>query len=419
MPPALDAEALVLGVLLQLMVIIAAARLGGWAGSRLGQPQVVGEIAAGLVLGPSVAGRLLPELHARIFPGDAEAVFQVLGQLGLVFLMFLVGLQFEFAHLRRLGRAAAGVALAGLLLPFLLGLGLGTYLHPHVAAGLNRTGFVLFLATALSITAVPILARIMVEFGLTRTRLGVLTISAAAVDDAVGWVLLAAVSAIVAGGFEAAAVGRMLGLTLLFVAAMVLVARPLLVRFSRRALGSGPAPRLDLIPFSFLLLCILATAAATGAIGIFAIFGPFVLGAALWDQDRLREAAGSRLWDFVNAFFLPVFFTYTGLRTDVGLLDSVAMWLFCGLVLLTAVAGKVLGCGLAARLGGMDWRDSAAVAVLMNTRALMGLVVINVGRDMGVIPDTVFSMLVIMALVTTFMASPLLRRLAPTPGAPA
>jgi Kef-type K+ transport system membrane component KefB len=411
------AEALLFHVLLELIVIVAAARAGGWLLGRLGQPQVVGEIAAGLALGPSLLGRLAPELSRYLFFEATEPVFVVLGQLGLVFLMFLVGLEFHFGHLRRLGRTALGVALAGIALPFALGLAVGAAIHPVVASEVPRLHFTLFLATALSITAIPVLGRILMEFGITRTPIGALTLSAAAVDDALGWVLLAAVAATAVGSFHATDALGTIALTIAFAAGVVLVVRPLVARWAARAFAPG-ARGLTLLPFSILLLGIFASAAITNRIGIFSIFGPFVLGAALWDQERLREAAGARLWDVVNAFFLPIFFTYTGLRTDIGMLGSPRDWAICGLILVAAVAGKMLGTGFMAWRGGMSGRESTAVAVLMNTRALMGLVAINIGRDLGLIPPQVFTMLVVMALVTTFMTSPLLRRLVPPHAAP-
>lgn len=398
-------------LIVQLVVILAIARLGAWVAGRVGQPAVVGEIAGGLLLGPSVLGRLAPELFARVFPAEGAATLKAMGEIGLVFLMFLIGLEFHFGHLRQMGRMAVAVSVAGIAAPFALGLGLGAFLHPRVAPELNATGFSLFLAVALSITAIPILGRIMMELGVHRTRLAVLTISAAAVDDVLGWILLATITAIVVSGFDPLLVGRMLIWTLVFVAAVWLGLRPLLVRLLERLLGGGRdlgAPAL-----AMLMVLILVSAALTSWIGIFAIFGPFVLGSSLWDQERLRGVLVWRLRDFVNAFFLPIFFTYSGLRTDVGLLDSGLLWFLCALVSLAAIAGKVGGCGLAARLCGLPWRESACVAVMMNTRALMGLIAINVGRELGVIPPSVFSMLVIMALVTTFMTMPLLRRLMP------
>jgi Kef-type K+ transport system membrane component KefB len=259
----------------------------------------------------------------------------------------------------------------------------------------------------------PVLGRILLEFGLTRTRLGVLAISAAAVDDALGWILLAGVSASVVGQFRLAVVAQMLAWTLVFVLATFFLVRPLIVAWIPRVLG--PDATLGLVPLSVILLAVLSSALITGSIGIFAIFGPFVLGAALWDQGHLRQALIPRLQDLVNALFLPVFFTYTGLRTNIGLLDGALMWGLAALVTLTAIVGKTVGCGLAGRLSGLSWRESAAVAALMNTRALMGLVAINIGRDLGIVPDSVFAMLVIMALVTTLMTSPLLRWLVPEP----
>ncbi len=405
----LEAESFLLAVLVQLAVIIVAARAGGWLLGRLGQPQVVGEITAGLLLGPSLLGRSAPEVSRMIFPPEVAPVFYVLGQLGLVFLMFLIGLEFEFSHLTELGRAALMVSLAGIIAPFALGIGVAWIVHPVVAPEIPPLGFFLFLAVALSITAIPILGRIMIEFNIQRTRLAALTISAAAVDDALGWVLLATVTALVAGGFEPLAITRMLALTLGMTLLLIWVVRPLAVRWLCRALKAGGG-ELGAGALALVLAAVLAAGALSNWIGIFSIFGPFILGATLWDQHEFRAAFSRRFQDFVYSFFLPIFFTYTGLRTDVGVLDSARLWLICALVLLAAVAGKMGGCGLAARASGLGWREAGCVAVMMNTRALMGLIAINVGYELGVIPESVFSMLVIMALITTFMTSPLLRR---------
>ncbi|MBI2481334.1 MAG: cation:proton antiporter, partial [Planctomycetia bacterium] len=397
-----------LHVLIQLVVILAAARVGGWVMRRLGQPQVIGEIVAGLVLGPSLFGRFAPEAVAYIFPEDAAIVFRVLSELGLLLLMFLIGLEFDFSHLTHVGRTAAGVAAAGIMLPFAMGAALAWWMHPLVAADMNHHGFVLIVAVALSITAIPILGRIMMDFNIHRTRIGTLTITAAAVDDALGWILLAGVSAAIHGSFEMMPIVRMVTLTISFVLVCWLVVRPLLTRMMDLWLGGG-----DLSPagLAAVLIVVLLAGVATNAIGIFSIFGPFVLGAVLSSHHEFREAIVRRLRDFVHVFFLPIFFTYTGLRTDVGRLETAQHWMICGLVLMVAMVGKMAGCGLAARAGGLSWRESSSVAVLMNTRALMGLIAINVGRELGVMPDAVFCMLVIMALVTTLVTSPVLRRL--------
>ncbi|MDV6030186.1 MAG: sodium:proton antiporter [Phycisphaera sp. RhM] len=406
----MNSEAVLLQVVLQLIVIIICARAGGKVFKCLGQPQVVGEIATGMLLGPSFFGRLNPELSVHVFPDQTSQVFMVLGQLGLIFLMFIVGLEFDFGHLRSIGRTAAGVAIAGIALPFVLGGGLAYGIHSSVAAEHDMLGFVLFMATAISITAIPVLGRIMMELGITQTPVGVLTISAAAVDDAIGWVLLAAVSAGVHGSFSLFPVMQMLLWTVLFIAVVFFVVRPVVCRWTSGVL-SKPDRRLPVSAFAIVLLLVLASALVTNWIGIFSIFGPFVLGASLCDQHALQAAIRTRLEEFVTVFFLPVFFTYTGLRTNMGALDSPYLWGVCGLVVAVAIAGKVVGCGVAARLGGFSWRDSASVAVMMNTRALMGLIAVNIGRDLGVIPDTIFCMMVMMAIVTTLMTAPLLRRL--------
>ena len=403
-------EAMLLQVIVQLIVIIAFARLGGWIFKKLGQPQVVGEIATGLLLGPSCFGRLSPGLSAQVFPDATSEIFMVIGQLGLIFFMFIVGLEFDFGHLRTIGCTAGAVALAGIALPFAMGVSLAYGIHAEVAAEYSRPGFVLFMATALSITAIPILGRIMMEFGITQTPLGVLTISAAAVDDAIGWILLAAVSAAVNGSFSLLPVLQMLGWTALLIAIVFFVVRPLVGRWSDRVLSENNG-MLPLVPFSIVLLLVLASAVSTNWIGIFSIFGPFVLGVSLSDQLALQTAIRIRLEEFVTAFFLPVFFTYTGLRTNIGTLDSVFLWIVCGLVVAVAIAGKVVGCGAAARMGGLSWRDSASIAIMMNTRALMGLIAVNIGRDLEVIPDTIFCMMVVMAIATTLITAPALRRL--------
>ncbi|MBX3435624.1 MAG: cation:proton antiporter [Pirellulales bacterium] len=410
---------LFLTVLLQLAAIVAAARLGAWAFRRAGQPEVVGEILVGVLLGPSLLGKLAPSWMQLVPAPEAEFCFRALSELGLVLFMFLIGLEFDFTHLRHVGRTASRVAVAGIVTPFALGAATALAIHGSVAADTPRLGFTMFVATALSITAIPILGRIMIELKIHRSRLGALTITAAAVDDVLGWILLAGVSALVRDGFQAWPLVESLGLLIVFCAATFFVARPLCLRLVHFAAGapetsSAGAPRarqLDLAATAILLVFVLLSAAATSAIGVFAIFGPFVLGAALSRERPLAEAVTRQWRTLVYALLLPVFFTSTGLRTDVGRLDSPWLWGVCLLVIAAATAGKMLGCGLAAWTGGCTVRESSCVAVMMNTRALMGLVAINVGRELGVVPDAVFTMLVLMALVTTVITTPILRRL--------
>ncbi len=283
-------------------------------------------------------------------------------------------------------------------------------MHPQVAANIPVFEFSLFLGTALSITALPILGRIMMELNITRTRLGTITISTAAVDDALGWILLAATAAIVRAEFRLFDSLRLTASTIAFGAFMILVARPLLCRWIRSALRRHEGV-LTVNNLAVLLMVLFSCAMATNLIGIFAIFGAFILGAVLSTEEQFRLAVNHRLRDLVTAFFLPIFFAYTGLRTDVGTLGSMALWSFCFLLTLAAIVGKLGGCGLAAWVSGFSLRESVCIGTLMNTRALMALIVINVGKDLGVIPDSVFCMLILMALVTTFMTTPLLLRL--------
>lgn len=404
-------ETLLLAVILQLAVIIAVGRLAGNLARRLGHPMVVGEILAGLVLGPSFLGRLFPAFSDALFPQSTAGIITVISHLGLILLMFLIGLEFDFGHIREHGKAAGFVAVSGIALPFVLGLGVGAWMLPQFP-GSNGVGFCLFLATALSITAIPVLGRVMVELNIHRTRLGTLTITAAAIDDALGWVLLAGVAAVVGSQFDPVAALRMILLTLAFTLFMGVVARPLLARWIQSAIDAQTG-QLTLNGLAVVFVVIFSCAAITNLIGIFSIFGAFVLGAVLYDQHAFRDAMFQRLKDFVTTFFLPVFFTYTGLRTDMGQLGSGQMWIYLLAVLAASFVGKFVGCGLAARLGGLRTREAACVGIMMNTRGMMGLVAANVGLQLKVIPPPVYCMLVLMCVVSTVLLSPVLRRLIP------
>jgi len=389
----------------------------------LRQPAVVGEIMAGLVLGPSLFGALAPEAFRAVFAaadgggGGAvglDASLTSFSQVGLVLLLFLIGIEFDFSHIRRQGRLAAAVSAAGVIVPFGLGVGLALLMAPRLEAlgasgPIDPRAFALFIGTAMSITAIPILGRILIEMGLQHTPLGATVIAAAACDDCIGWTLLAAVSAVAAGGFEAAGVVRMVAATAAFAAFTILVVRPLLFPRLERAVDA--AGRLPMGWLSVVLALVFVAAWVTSLIGIFAIFGAFVLGASLSGSARIREAVATHFTDFVTVFFLPIFFTYTGLRTSIGSLTGPEAWGWCAAVFAVAVLGKWGGCGLTARIGGLPAGEAACVGVLMNTRALMELIVINVGMDLGVIPPAVYCMLVLMAIGTTLMATPLATRL--------
>jgi Kef-type K+ transport system membrane component KefB len=420
----LDVEHLILPVLVQLVVIIAAARAFGALARRLGQPGVVGEIVAGLVLGPSLFGWLCPDLFAAVFQpalagveqplADAvlPKIFTAIAQFGLIFLLFLVGLEFEFAHVRAHGRSAVLISLAGIAVPFALGAVLAQFIHPYLephpkAGAVSHLGLTLFLGVALAITAIPVLGRIMMELNVTRTRLGAITITAAAVDDACGWILLASVTAVVKSHFDPLETLRMIGLTVAFALAMWFAVRPVLVRYFAYALRINRG-RLSATALAVLLVSVLLAAIATNLIGIFAVFGAFLLGAVLSDQAELQRAAAAKLHDIVTSFFVPVFFTYTGLRTDISALHGEAMWLICIAATIAAVVGKLAGCGLAARAGGFTWKESGIIGAMMNARGLMALVAINIGYELGVVPRSLFCVLVIMALATTVLTTPLL-----------
>lgn len=412
MPGPADAsvETMLLRVLIQLIVIIAASRIAGVAFRKLGQPQVCGEIAAGLILGPSLLGKIAPELFASVFSPSTGPILNILSQLGLILLMFLVGLEFDFAHLKTYGRTAAATSFAGIALPFGLGLLLAQFIHPLVAAETNKTGFSLLLATALAITAIPVLSRIMMELNIQRTPIGSITITAAAVDDVAGWTILTIAAAVVRSEFRVAHAAATIAEAAVFCAVMLFVLRPLLKKWIQNTMKEdGAEPSITTV--TVVVVLVLGAAAITNLIGIFSIFGAFLLGAILHDEKEFAHAMALRLRDFTTAFFLPIFFTYTGLRTDIGSMSGGLLWGVAGLIIVTAIVGKLGGCGLAARyVGGLSWRDSATIGILMNTRGLMELIVINLGYELHVFPRSVYFMLVLMTLVTTYMTTPLVRR---------
>ncbi len=403
-------EQVLVKVLVQLIVIILAARVLSMTFRKIGQPAVVGEMIGGLMLGPSFFGQFFPNAFRALFDPSLESVFKILSQLGLILLLFLIGLEFDFSHIKQRGRAAWAVSWTGIALPFVLGYLLGGILHRHMHLTVDLLGLRLFMGTAMSITAIPVLGRIMMELNLTRSATGVITITAAALDDASGWILLATVSALVQTGFDLAKTVSMLLLTVAFVLFMIYAAKPILHRgivFALRRSGGDLGLNSLAALFAVLHLCALAT----NLIGIFSVFGAFILGAVLSDERDFKESVAKNFNKFVTVFFLPIFFTFTGLRTDVGSLDSTLHWFFAGLVILVAIAGKFGGCTVAAKLGGFPWRESACIGVMMNTRGLMELIVINVGYELGVLPRSVFVMLVLMAMATTIMTTPVLLRL--------
>ncbi len=389
----------------QIMAIVLVARLIGLLARRFGQPMVVAEITAGILLGPSVLGWLLPEVSAALFAPDSLELLQVVSNLGLVLFMFLVGLEFDPSSSRGRGHVALLVSQATFVVPLALGVLLALHLHGGLAGTeVSRFGFALFLAAVLASTAFPVLARILAERRLLRSRVGTVTITAAAIDDVLAWCLLAFVVGWArAKGITAALLTTCLSIA--YVAAMFLVVRPLLVRLARRVTSSA---ELGHDRIAAVMLVLFASSWATELIGIHALFGAFLLGAILPRDGGLAHALVDKLEDLVVVVLLPLFFAYSGVRTQIGLLDSAASWLTCALIIVVACIGKFGAGTLAAKLGGLSWRESTAVGVLLNTRGLIVLIMLNIGLDLGIVDPTSFTMLVIMALFTTFLATPVL-----------
>ncbi len=406
-------EAVLVTLLIQLIVIVLIARVAGYVGRRLGHPIVVGEILAGLFLGPSFLGRAFPGAFHALFPpdgpGSTNQIIYMMSQIGLVFLMFLIGMEFDFGNVKAHYKSASLVSISGIVLPFALGVAFGIWLHPQFPET-NATAFSLFIGTAVSITAIPILGRILIEFNLTRTEVGVMTITAAAIDDALGWICLAVVSAIVSSKLNPVATTEMILLIALLTIVMIKIVRPLAIKAINKELEKK-AGQMSLNSLAVLVVGILVCAAMTNKIGISSLFGPFLLGAILSDQTEFRETVFTRMKDFITVFFLPIFFTFTGLHTDMGSLGSRIMWIGLGLLLFVSFFGKLVGCYLAARFSGYKHRQAAAIGIMMNTRALMGLIAANIGREMGAITQPVYCMLVLMCVLSTIIASPALRRL--------
>ena len=397
-------------VLLQWIIIIAAA----WAVGRLGrrffnQPLAVGEIAAGILLGPSALGAVWPQDWPVLFPKETQTSLQLLGKLGLVFLLFQVGMEFDYGHLRSKSRTVTAVSLLGMIAPILGGLAIGPWLHSHFAPETPRIGFQLFLCIALSISALPIMGRILLEMKLERTAIGVMSISAAAIDDVVGWVLLGIATALVTSGFNLVhLLGQLAGVAVFFLGLHKVIG-PWLRGVWRRSVTDPAAGEMSSSFLVLLLIILYLCCLITHELGIFVIFGAFLFGTALHQEPGLVRAWRNRFSDMVLVAFVPIFFTNTGLNTRIGVLQTPGAWLACALVLVAAIAGKLGGCYLGARLTSQPAREAGCIAALMNTRALMGLIAINIGLDLKLLTSGLFTMLVIMALLTTAMCGPLLR----------
>lgn len=394
---------------LQMAAILTAARLMAVAFRLIGQPAVIGEMAAGILLGPSLLGRISPAIMNGLFPAGGLGSLYALSQLGLVLFMFLVGLEVRPGSLRGSAKSVVVASQASIVAPFLLGGILAWGLYPRLGSGAPRLPFVLFLGAAMGITAFPVLARILADRKLMHTRVGVFAISCAAFDDLTAWCLLAVITLIARPEAIQNQLPWRFAALIGYVLAMVFLVRPAL----RRLLPASEAPGLG--RFGAAMILLLLSVWATEALAVHALFGAFLAGIVMPKGGKLEEELRHGLESVTAVLLLPLFFAYTGLRTSIGLLNSVELWLLCGLIVMVAVGSKLLVSAVIVRASGMPWRESLAVGVLVNTRGMVELVILNVGLDLHILSPTLFSMMVIMALATTLMTTPLIDRILPPP----
>lgn len=393
-------------------IIVLARGVGLLTQKFLKQPAVMGEILAGILLGPSVLGALAPVAQASLFPSAVASALNVVAKIGVVLFMFLVGLELDPKLFRGQGRVTLSIAQASIVVPFLFGAALALPLFPRYAyAGTRFTVFALFLGVSMSVTAFPVLARILSERKLSTSGPGIIALGCAAINDAVAWCLLALASGVATSHVERA--GYTVAAVIAFVVVMVFVVRPIARFLAQREERSTDPVSSNTLALIFGMMLI--SAVATETIGIHALFGAFLFGVVIPHDGRLAEQIRIRTEDVVVVLFLPIFFAFTGLRTRLGLVDQPGDWLALAGIITVATLGKAGGSTLAARAVGLGWRDSATIGALMNTRGLMELIVLNVGLDLGVLSPTLFAMMVVMALVTTFLTTPLLHLLRPTP----
>ncbi len=404
-----DFTHLAAAVFLAMAVVLIVARLFGIVAVKVGQPRVMGEVIAGVVLGPSVVGVISPNLEATIFPSDILTAFGVAANIGLIFFMFLVGLEVDRGELKGKGAQAAAISNASVAVPMLIGIAAALPLYTLVGPQKKFVAFALFMGVSMSITAFPVLARILAERRMLGRPLGSLTIACAAIDDVTAWFLIALATTVAASG-SFGAVAQTIGEAIGFTLVMMLVVRRILTRMATAfdELGRVPGGWLAAI-----FVGVLLSAWFTQAINISVIFGGFIMGLAMPRHARLTEEVTRRVEDFVLMVLLPLFFAYTGLKTNIALLNRPGLWLITIVLIAIAIVGKLAGASVAARVSGYDWRASTVIGTLMNTRGLTELIVLNLALDLGAITADLFAALVIMAIVTTLMAGPLLKLLDP------
>lgn len=392
-------------LLAQIVTIILVARLFGWICIKIKQPSVIGEMIAGIVLGPSLVGMYFPEFSAFLFPKESLGNLQFLSQIGLILFMYIVGMELDLSVLRKKAHDAVVISHASIIIPFALGVGLSYFIYREFAPdGIQFTSFALFIAIAMSITAFPVLARIVQERNLQKTKLGTVVITCAAADDITAWCILAAVIAIVKAGSFASSIYVIL-MAIAYVFIMIKIVRPFLKRIGDLQAGKNTINK-PMVAIFFLTLIL--SAYTTEVIGIHALFGAFMAGAIMPENTKFRTMFIEKIEDVALVLLLPLFFVFTGLRTQIGLLNDGHLWITAGFIILTAVVGKFAGSTLTAKFLGINWKESLTIGALMNTRGLMELIVLNIGYDLGVLSPEIFAMMVIMALFTTFMTGPAL-----------
>jgi Kef-type K+ transport system membrane component KefB len=390
-------------LLLQIIVILATARVFGSLLTWIGQPSVVGEIIAGIFLGPSIMGYFFPEFSAFLFPTDSQKTLQFLSQIGLAFFMFIVGMELDLEKLKNKAHNALVISHASIIIPFFLGVLLAASIYVEFApAHVSFLAFALFMGIAMSITAFPVLARIVQERGLTKTPLGAMVITCAAADDVTAWCILAAVIAIVKAGSIVSALFT-IGLAAIFVVFMLYVVRPWIRKLSTSIVEKDKISK-SVVAIAFFIL--LMSAYIAELIGIHALFGAFIAGVIMPQNMRFKDLLAGKVEDVSVLLLLPIFFAFTGLRTHIEMLNQGHLWGTCMMVILVAVGGKFGGSALSAKLVGQTWKDSLSIGALMNTRGLMELIVLNIGLDLKILSPEIFSIMVLMALATTFMTGP-------------
>lgn len=392
-------------LLLQIIVIIFIARFFGYLFKKIRQPAVIGEIFAGIILGPSVLGAYFPEVTGFLFPAASLGTLNFLSQIGLILFMFIIGMELDLKAIGKQAYEAVVISHASIIIPYTLGMGLAYFIYKDYApAGTSFLSFSLFMGIAMSITAFPVLARILKEKGLTRSKLGAMALTCAAADDLTAWCILAAVIALVKSGSSISALYS-IALAVIYVLLMLKVMRPALNRLEQ-VYQKRETKRTAVIAFLFVMLIV--SSYITSIIGIHSLFGAFMAGVIMPASFDFRKIVTDKIEDISILLLLPLFFVITGLRTEIGLLNAGHLWITFGWILLVAVAGKFGGSALAARIVGQSWKDSLSIGVLMNTRGLMQLIVLNIGYDLGILSPEIFAMMVLMALVTTLITGPAL-----------